>query len=80
MFDGRNGVPAAGRSPRPTAGAGLCLHTTRWQAGVASLRAQQTSLGICRSGLVGSFARGGIGVGAPVDDGRLHIGRHPGRR
>lgn len=33
------------------------------------MRAQQTSLGSCRSGLEGSFARGGIGIG-----GTLHIG------
>jgi hypothetical protein len=61
----RNGVPAAGRSSRTTAGTWLFVCTAvfarsrghAWQSHALAAN----GLGICRSGLVGSFAKGGIG-------------------
>lgn len=76
MFDGRRGVPAAGRSTNASTAGNLC---SCLQA--VDKMPLQTSLGLCRSvpsRLVGSFARGGIGglaLAVDVDDGILHTDR-----
>lgn len=74
------GVPAAGRSSAPTAGTQSCLRILIARVlSLCALKRGPEPTEACRSGLVGSFASGGIGVGAIVDGGSMHPRWDPAR-